>query len=242
MDKDSIENNVEHLMASAVKFFEAQVKNSSAIREKSKSCYGIILDAHMLIIGAIQSAISRHNLNPGKTSEAISNIFSLVASFIQGIDCCERAITEGYYVQAGAILKQEMETIAAIEECKVGLRNEKRTPNVKNLSWDLSRFYGDLNRVAHVADKSLLSYLVQTNQQGDAVPASVVPVFNAGEAKGLYGLHVALLVQLAIQINYLYEEVYTEGLIDVEKIGVGQAYKLLLDDGWLVTNGANFIQ
>jgi hypothetical protein len=124
MDRDEIKENIEHLMTSAVKFFEAQKKTADVTREKSKKVYGGLLDAHILIMGALQSAVSRHNLNPGKTSEVISNIFSLSATFMQGIDLCESAISEGYYIQASAILKQEMENLSAIEECWLGIRKE----------------------------------------------------------------------------------------------------------------------
>jgi hypothetical protein len=110
---------------------------------------------------------------------------------------------------------------------------------VKHVRWDLSRFYGDLNRAAHVADKELLNYLVQTTPEGKAAPASIGPVFNEEEAKGLYGLHVALLIQLCIQVDNLYKEVYGEGLVDVEMMGVAQSFQYLIDEGWLIEGAAN---
>jgi hypothetical protein len=233
MDQEKIENDVKHLMASSANFFTSQKITAQKVREESKKAYGSLLDAHMLTIGAIQSALLRHNSIPGKTSEQISNIFSLVASFMMGVDICESAISEGYYLQACAILKQEMEALAAIEECWKNQRKEKATPNVKYIRWNLSRFYGDLNRAAHVADKDLLSYVLQATHNGQAVPASITPIFNQTEAKGLYGLHVAFLIQLSFQLDKLYVEVYGDGLTDVERMGVARSFHCLLDEGWL---------
>jgi len=232
MDKQHRER-IERLISSALKFFEVQKIVGTSIREKSKVAYGRLLDGHMLVLGAINLAIDRKNSIPGNTSPKLSNIFSLSVSFLQGIDVCESLISDGYYIQASAILKQEMETIAAIEECWEGVRKERKTPNVKNVKWNLGRFYGDLNRAAHIADKDLLDYLIKMQIDSNRVGASAVPVFNKEEAKGMYGLHVCLLLLLLFNIHKLFEEVYGSGLTETEFMGGVAGFDALADEGWL---------
>lgn len=223
-----------HLMTNAVKFFEVQKISGTSIRKKSKMAYGRLLDGHMLVLGAINAAIQRQNSIPGNTSSVISNVFSLSASFIQGIDACESLISEGYYIQASAILKQELETIAAIEECWKGNRKEQITPNVKNVRWNLNRLYGDLNRAAHIADKDVLDYILKSQLSFEKVAASIVPIFNKDEAKQMYGLHVCLLVLLLFNIHTLFKEVYGEGLNETELKGAVAGFETLIEEGWLV--------
>ena len=66
--------------------------------------------------------LKRRNLQPGSTSPEVSAGLKLVASFFQGVDITETAISEGLYGQAAALLRQELETIAALEEVELGRR------------------------------------------------------------------------------------------------------------------------
>jgi hypothetical protein len=55
---------------------------------------------------------------------------ALAANFIQGIRLIEIAILEGYYLQAGALLRQEMEIIAQIEGIRKDKYREGENPNI----------------------------------------------------------------------------------------------------------------
>ncbi|MFQ5887221.1 MAG: hypothetical protein ACE5HY_00820 [Candidatus Hydrothermarchaeales archaeon] len=234
MERKEIVKFAASLLDDLNNFLAMQTENGKIIIECTKQACEHLGNANLIAMCALSSAIIRKNLEPGNTSESISKRFVLSASFFQGVDLCQKSIMEGNYIQAAALLKQEMETIAAIEEAKSNVRTEKKVPNVKHVKWNLNILYGRLNKAAHVADSQLLNKLIQTDPIGNTAPASAVPLFNKDTAKGLYGLHVTLLIQLAIQLNDLYLEAYGEGLTDTELACIAEAFKLLLEDGWLV--------
>jgi len=191
-------------------------KQGKLVRESAKQTYGLLLDAHMLLTGVIQSALVRKSGVAGKTSDVIAHRLWLIASFIQGIDLCETAISEGFYFQAAALVKQELETIAAINEVNSGVRTNRRTPNVNRVPWNLGKLYGALNDVAHVGETVILQSLLSMAPRGPVAPVTIEPRFNEIIANQLYGLHVALLALLCFALGQLYEDLYGEGLTGTE--------------------------
>ena len=232
MKKEMLQK-IDILIDSAVEFLAMVKREGQTIRKESKEKYGRLLDAHMLVLGAIKNATKRKDLDPGRSSDSISTRLLLSTSFLQGVDLCECAITEGLYIQAAALLKQELETLAAMEECKLGSRQERKTPNVKHAKWDLGAMYGELNKLSHVADKLLLQNVLHIPGYGEAKPASLAPVYIKNTSRMFYGLHVALLTQIALQIHELYEEMYGDGLNEIELFGVTTAFDFLIDEKWL---------
>ena len=155
MTKDQ---KVKKALEEGVQLFARQKENGAEVRSQSKKVYGEFMDAHWLAISVIESATSTVSGKPGNVDDDLAQQLSLTASFIQCIDTCETAISEGYYVSATALLKQEMETIAAIIEVRNKSRKSGITPNVKVFN-DLAVIYGDLNKVAHVGDANLMQKL-----------------------------------------------------------------------------------
>jgi hypothetical protein len=179
----------------------------------------------------IASVVGRYNLRPGATSASISDRLSLYASFIQGIEFVETAITEGLYVQAATLLKQQMETVAAMNELAKGTRQDGRTPNVKHLLWQMNRHYDSINDAAHVGKRDLLRGFYQADAQGDAVPASVMPRFSATAARYLYTLEVGLLVGFVVAVGDLLQEMYGESWTDEERRFLFRAVDVLEREG-----------
>lgn len=202
-------------------------------REKSKSAYGAVLEAHALMTGTLQKAFLRKNGVPGQTTEQVSQRLLLLASFVHGIDLCETSISEGFYIQAAALLKQELETISAIEEVKGGARKDGKTPNVAYAPWNLRQLYGALNDAAHVGKGDVLQTIIGMNPRGEAQPVSLTPRFIKDIAVRLYGLHTALLTWACWELDCLYCELYGEGLTDVEKRTLLIALQSLQRDGVL---------
>jgi hypothetical protein len=110
------------------------------------------MDAHRMALAALAHALKRRHNQPVNASATplVSRRVVLLASFVQGIDLCATAITTGRYVQAAALLKQEMETLAAVEEVIQKQRRDGETPNVRHLQWGLGKLYGAMNAIAHV--------------------------------------------------------------------------------------------
>ncbi|WP_018233469.1 hypothetical protein [Thioalkalivibrio thiocyanodenitrificans] len=230
---------VENLLAAATDLLGLQVAAGSVIREQSKERYGQLLESHIQVVGAIGSAVKRRD---GERAEIVGDSqqqIVLIASFIQGINIVECAISEGYYIQAAALIRQELETIAALEELKKGTRVLRRTPNVGHVPWALATLYGDLSKAAHAADHDVLQDILAPNAVGlaeDTTGVVMVQQFRDQLSWRLYGLHVALLILLAVHLHEHQETVHGEGqgLNEIEIQAVQNAQQIMIDGGWLV--------
>lgn len=225
--------DVESAFGRCFGLYERQRLAREEIRKQWKAKAGNILDAHLLAVSASIGMVDRNNLKPAKTSKEISGRLSLTASFLQGIDLCEVTISEGMYVGAAALLKQEMETIAALQEFRSGNRNERRTPNVANVPGKMARLYGELNSVAHIADAKILSDIISTSISEELTGASIVPQFNGDWAFRYYGMHVVLILLNALEIDQLVTELYGSGKSELEERMIVKAFDILLQTGWL---------
>src|SRR5260370_38912120 len=106
---------------------------------------------------SIRSSVRRFELQ----SKAMEGRLTLTAQFIQGIDICEVAISEALYSQAAALLKQELETLAAIEEFENDRRKDGKTPKIgKGIMRAFGPIYSELNNIAHVSRKHIARSLV----------------------------------------------------------------------------------
>jgi hypothetical protein len=215
-------------------FLQKQKEAGENVRELWKLDAKELLDSHWLAASAIALLVDRKSGVPGASSEVLERRISLTASFVQGIDLCETSISEGFYVQATALLKQEMETLAAIRECQAGSGKNKRTPNVKHLGSEFAKLYGDLNSVAHVADQTYLGNIISLQLRSDTRGASLVPFYNKHLAFQLYGLHVYFSIQIAFEIGVIMNELYCEPMPDVARDLLGRAIEILVEKKWLV--------
>lgn len=222
-------------LAKGISLLAAQKSAAAANREEAKRAYGKMLDAHLQTMAAIAGLLDRYNLTPGKTSESISHRLTLIASFVQGVDTSETAISEGLYIQAAALVRQELETIAALEEVNKGARTDGAVPNVKHVGWNLRQMYGELSKGAHVCDKGLLSkaYGADTEASDGREPTTLIPKFDSSVARGLYGLHVALMLQLAMHLGQLFDEMYGLSYEGIEYRFLEVSVQCLHDEGWL---------
>jgi hypothetical protein len=227
----------EGILKSGIDLLSSIEKSRSEIREKSKLEYGSgLLDAHLLVTGVLHETLSRKSLIPGKTNKSITNRRVLIVSFIQGIPICEEAISEGLYVQAAALVRQELETVAAIEEVIENVREDGKTPNVKHVPWQMNRLYGELNTATHVSDHRYLAEIYRAEERGDAKPVSVIPTYREGAARNLYAIHVGLLIQVAMHLHEVQVEAYGEdegGLKEYELMMIMRAADILNEEGLL---------
>lgn len=163
----------------------------------------------------------------------------LIAAFIQGINIVECSISEGYYIQAAALVRQELEMIAALEELKRGRRVNRKTPNVGHLPWSLGMTYGDLSKAAHAADHDVLQDILAPGQHAladDTTGVTMIQTFRNELSGKSYALHVALLILLAVHLHEHHETVHGEGqgLTEMELQAVKKAQEIMLEKGWLV--------
>lgn len=158
---------------------------------------------------------------------------SLTAQFLQGVEVCETAISEGLYSQAAALLKQEMETIEAMHEFVQGNRREGRTPRIGGRLVGWGPVYGDMNALAHVSRRDIALQLVHI-ELGDLAAPSLVPIYNFELAKLMYGLHVFMIFDIARLNHDLFLELYGEGLDEEEFRWLFTATQILTDAGAMI--------
>jgi hypothetical protein len=205
-----------------------------SIRDQLKSDAGNLVDAHMFAFAIAANAVMKKDSVPGKASKSIDERLSLVASFILGVDITEVSIAEGLYVQAAALLKQELETITAIGELVEDRRRDRRTPNIGNSGFPwMKRVYSDLNAAAHVGDAEVLRGLVSRRISEEVAGAALHPLYNRDLSIYFYGLHVILIVLLALQIEDLHDEMYGERFTERENRTLLIVQAILEELGWL---------
>jgi len=230
---------MEKIIKSGIKLVADQIQHRARIREETKRTLGGLLDLHPVCLGVIREITLYRIEEPGNTNESISLRLALGASFIQGIEICEVAIVEGLYSQAASILKQEMETIAAMKESSRDIRKNKVTPRISHLTTPMGRIYGMLNGISHTSDKELFVpiYKLEVSEESEIQPVSITPKFNQDMGYIFYGVHLVLLMEfidclldlesdlhgylipeeLEKEISYVYKELCSSKILEPEE-------------------------
>ncbi|HUN54913.1 MAG TPA: hypothetical protein VMU29_07140 [Smithella sp.] len=187
--------------------------------------------AHTLLLGVIGAILEEHD---GKkipaSEEAISRKFVITAVLIQGILLCEQTILCGLYVQAGALIRQEFDALAALSEIRQGKRKDGITPNAKNAPWKGKRHYGELSSLTHLSDHKILDTLIGYNTSwGDF--ASTVPQYQKINGTRLYATHIAYVLALVEELLGFYGEIYDYASDQREKDVIDNAYSILIKYG-----------
>jgi hypothetical protein len=240
-----VEAHKRELTTPAATLFGVQRFYGQQVREQTMKAYGRLVDAHLLIMGVLSSALLRVN---GKiipippTGEERNALF---ASFIIGIDICEIAIAEGRYLQALALLRQEMETVAQLKVVRAGKRNEKRPPNIGVLEKSIARLYDDLSVAAHVSKHDIVRSTIEWEVAGDDLPGPTsgtrqFPVCDEGLARRSFALHLMLthwiVAELAIDLHERHDG---DGFTEREAEAVRLAELLMQAEGLVTVDEGN---
>lgn len=195
-----------------------QMEQRQRIREQWKKDAGDLIDAHMFATSVVANMTSRiSGRRFERPSRAMEGRLTLTAQFIQGIDICEVAISEALYSQAAALLKQELETLAAIDEFEGDRRKDGKTPNVgAGAMRAFGPIYGDLNNIAHVSREDIARKLMLF-QRGEICGPSTIPQYDQGLARFLYGYHVYFISSLAVYMERIFREIFNEGFSKEEE-------------------------
>lgn len=178
------------------------------IRKKSHNSYGKDLrEARMMLISALSYLMIEREGIPGITNQKIGQILQQVAIFYQGETYTEKAISEGQYIKASALVKQELEILARIAEIEKGQEKDGSTPKVKHLSTDLRKQYGDMNDIAHIAKIGYLD-LFSSIDKNSFRGVAFQPIFHAGVARCLYETHIYIFYNIVLQQISISEQLY----------------------------------
>lgn len=235
----AVEAHQRELMEPAAMLFAGQRVYGKQVRQQTMKAYGQLVEAHLLATGVLAAALLRINgkIKPiTPTSEERSALF---ASFVIGIDACESAIAEGRYLQAHALLRQEMETLAQLKAVAAGKRNDKRSANVAVLEQSLARLYDELSAAAHVSKHHIVRAATEMEVSGDDLPGPTsgtryFPAFNEELARRSFNLHLVLIIELIEELNLdLHERHNDDRFTEREVEAVNLALKLMRAEGMI---------
>jgi hypothetical protein len=158
LDEDAIERHKRKFIEAAAMLHAIQKVYGDQAKAKAMAAYGRLIDAHMLVTVVLAAELLRIN---GAIAEADQTAFerdALFADFVIGLEPCEAAIAEARYLQANAMLGQELEILAQLKAVRANRRKLNGAPNVAVLEQSLPRLYGGLSAAAHVSQH----HIVQT--------------------------------------------------------------------------------
>jgi len=227
------------LLKSAAILYGVQKHYADEIRIQTKEVYGELLSAHLIITGVLSAALLRINGKCIPHTMKGEERNALFASFVIGMEVCERAIEEGRYLQGIALLRQELETLAQLKAVALGARNENKAPNIANVEQSLSRLYGDLSAAAHVSKHHIVRANVSIDMQGvensgDTQGTRYFPKLDKELARRLFTTHLLITVRLIEEFSVDLEEQHSEDAFtkrDNQALNV--ALDLMIGEGML---------
>lgn len=184
--------------------------------------------AHTLLLGVIASMLEENNGKKAPASnEAVSRRFVITAAFVQGIYLCGKAILQGQYVQAGALMRQEFDALSALSELREGKRKDVVTPNAQYAPWKGARHYGELSALTHLSDHRVLDPLIGYDTSwGDF--ASTVPQYRMVVGLRMYARHTAYVLGLVEELRALYGEIFGYQCDQREIDAIDNAFSILV--------------
>lgn len=216
----------------SVDFLDTHLKHRKKIRDMSKKVSLPLLSAHQLALGAIASLQGRVQGKRFENArdEIVQGMF-LIAQFVQGIELTETAISEGLYPQAANLLKQELETLASLEELRLnGSRPDGKTPKFRGSLKGFGKRYGELNELAHPTRAWIVESLARY-EDGDKAGPTTIPQFNADLYKQSYGNQILFMVKLFGHMENLFEDVFNISADQIEENLIVSVLGILQDEG-----------
>lgn len=240
---DDIEAAVEvhnrELIESAATLYAVQKIYGDKVREQSQAAYRRLVDAHLLITGVLATGLLRINGKIVRTTDTSEERDGLFASYVIGMEACERTVEEGRYLQAHALLRQEMETLAQLKAVAAGKRNENRAPNVAVLEESIARLYGGPSGAAHVSKHHMVRAATEWDVSGENLPGPTsgtryFPVFVEELARRSFALHLVLTLRLIEEMSIDLRERYgDDGFTQREGEAVNLAVEVMINEGML---------
>lgn len=197
---------------------------------------GEIAEAYALALHVVASASSRALEKFAEYTSESARRNSIVAGYTVGLTLVEGAILGGYNAQAAALVRQELEAIAALEEIRLGSRKERKTPNVRHVPSVPGRLYGDLSNAAHFSDSATLRAVTAFNGEIKEAPGPTAvwllsPQHIPDTTRRLFALHTLLLLHFAEHQAEHYHEHHGLESTDEEIQSIERALVLLRQAG-----------
>ena len=215
-----------------------QQVRGAAIREQSMSNFGRMIEAHLLATGLISSTLTavQGKLKSFDAKEAHRE--ALVASFVVGESLCHDGIMRGQYLQASALVRQELETLAALREIAGGRRKDGLPPQVSVLEPSMRRLYGGLSDAAHVGREWVVTQATRAIAPWVDMPAETAitrhyPEFDETTGRRLFALHIFLMLNMAAELANDAVDAHGMSVSEVQREGFDAVLDLLVAEGMM---------
>jgi len=155
---------------------------------------------------------------PGDTNPKIEQILHLISTYIQGFGVTEDLIFAGQYTKVSALIKQEYEILARINEIKKEKAKIGETPNVKFAPKGSQRIYGELNKISHPSNPIIISDLLKHYNNGIVNAINIIPKFDKYYSLELYKSHLYIAFEITKESILLINELYGDAIIEKLKM------------------------
>lgn len=149
----------------------------------------------------------------------------LIAAYIQGLFVSYNLYSEGSYLKATAVLKQDYEIMVRLNEIYKSRDKYGKTPNAQNGPKGLGILYGYLNDIAHIAKDDILEQLV-TYTDDKQSGFSPVKKMNKKYLFDLFRIDCTIKFEILRQTLILHLELFGED--DIYRRALAY-YNLLID-------------
>ena len=201
---------------------------ATSIIPKSRESYGRIWEAYIEVNDLLLVLVKQGSSDPEQISESQSCRVALTASLLQSSAIIEELISAGYYSCASATLRHNMEVLARTIHTRKGKAvDDHRPPNVGVLPFELSKNYGRLSEICHVAKGEVHGDFISTE---DELVASPEVRYNTSYSIILFAIHIGILLGLAWEMHHLQCELFSDKLkFDILK-STGIISQILVDE------------
>lgn len=190
------------LNESALRFWVAQSVMCGSSTKDAVVMLGEVATAYSVTLEIVTSAASRLDGKFTDLTENLSRRDAIIAGYMIGLTLVERAIFGGYVAQAAALVRQEIEAIAALEEIRSSTRCDGRTPNIKHVLSVPGGLYGELSRIAHFSHHGTLRNTTRFRGEIAEAPGPseiwlLTPQLIPDVMRRLFALHTLLLLHFS---------------------------------------------
>ncbi|MDB5050307.1 MAG: hypothetical protein JWO30_3378 [Fibrobacteres bacterium] len=203
-----MESEIDAYLQKSIEFENIIVTAGEKIRSLSKNVYGDLSVVRHAYVAALHLLFEKYDEKSGDFNKERSDILTVLCAYLQGIGITEHCISEGQYLKAAAVLKQDYEMVAKIGQIKKGIVESKRVPNAKHAPHGTQRFYGEINGLAHPSSIGQIQSAIVSYQTGAGYGTSFVPGFDEGTAKNFFRWHIWSLFEMSRIAFILFDEIF----------------------------------
>jgi len=173
-----------------------------------------LINSRIVISSILYDVVKIKEGIPGNSTPKSEQILHLISTYIQGFGITENLIFAGQYTKAAALIKQEYEILARINEIKKEKAKIGETPNVKFAPKGSQKIYGELNKISHPSNPNKIADLLNHYKNGIINAVSFSPKFDKYYSTELYKSHLYIAFEITKESILLLIELYGDIIID----------------------------